>query len=127
MEWRLTLLNGTRSNQCGFCYVNVCVCVCVWWEGMWVCVCVHAYVHACLCVCVHVCTQMLLAGWVRLAAMLPLFCFIWKIVFKEETSSYLTTQHVPTSCSSSTFHQRGRLTLLLCLTLHLGRQNTEKS
>ena len=35
-------------------------------------------------------------------------------MFKGETSSYLTTQPVPISCSSGTFHQRGRLTLLLC-------------
>ena len=57
LEWRLTLLHGTRSNLCGFCYVNMCggdvgirVCVCV---RMHMCmgVCAHAYVHG---VCVYV-------------------------------------------------------------------------
>ena len=41
----------------------MCVCVCV-------CVCAHAYVHGCMCLCVNVCTQMRLAGWVKLAAAL---------------------------------------------------------
>ena len=58
MEWRLTLLNGTRSNQCGFCYVNVCVRLCVVGGGrgrgyMCVCACICTCVFMCLCTCVH--------------------------------------------------------------------------
>ena len=66
LEWRLTLLHGTRSNLCGFCYVNmcggdvgihvgirVCACVCV---CVCTCICAWVYVrmHMCMGVCVYV-------------------------------------------------------------------------
>ena len=79
--------------QCRGLEIHFCcpLCVCArmrayMYVGVYMCTCV--YVHDCIhaLACVFICSLQL-AGWEKLVAMLLLFCLIWKIVFREETSS----------------------------------------